>query len=47
MTSNMEENRVFELELELRNMKEAFEEYVASSQQLEDGLDSELADLRT
>jgi hypothetical protein len=39
--------RVQELELELRNLRVAFEEYIGSSRELEDGLDRELADMRT
>ena len=35
------------LELELKNIKEAFEDYISSSKQLEDGLDKELAEMRT
>lgn len=39
--------RVQELELELKNLRVAFEEYIGSSRELEDGLDRELADMRT
>ena len=39
--------RVHELELELKNLRVAFEEYIGSSRELEDGLDRELADMRT
>ena len=38
---------VAELEAELKNIRAAFEEYIASSRELEDGLDRELADMRT
>lgn len=36
---------VQELEKELSNIRSAFEEYINSSKELEDGLDSELADM--
>ena len=38
--------RVVELEAELKDVKEAFEQYVANTQELEEGLDQELSDLR-
>ena len=40
------EQRVAELEDELREVRSAFEEYIASSKELEAGLDSELTQLR-
>lgn len=36
---------VQELEKELSNIRSAFEDYINSSKELEDGLDCELADL--
>jgi chromosome segregation ATPase len=39
--------RVQELEMELSNLREAFEEYIESSRELENGLDRELVDMRT
>jgi phage shock protein A len=36
---------VQELERELSNIRSAFEEYIKSSKELEDGLDFELADM--
>lgn len=38
--------RVQELEAELAEVRTAFEEYIQSSQKLEDGLDSELEEMR-
>lgn len=40
------ERRVAELEVELKEVRTAFEEYIASSKELEAGLDSELNQLR-
>jgi hypothetical protein len=40
------ERRVPELEAELKEVRTAFEEYIASSKELEVGLDSELKQLR-
>lgn len=39
-------SRVRELEYELTNLRNAFEEYISSSRELEDGLDKELAGMR-
>lgn len=39
--------RVEQLEAELKEVRAAFEEYIQSSKELEDGLDKELSDLRT
>ena len=39
-------SRVKELEFELANLRNAFEEYISSSRELEDGLDKELAGMR-
>ena len=36
-----------ELEQELKNIRTAFEDYIVSSRQLEDGLERELSDRRT
>lgn len=38
--------RVVELEKELSDVKAAFEQYVSNTQELEEGLDQELSDLR-
>ena len=35
-----------ELETELKNVKAAFEEYISSSKELEEGLDKELTEMR-
>jgi hypothetical protein len=37
---------VSELEDELKNVKSAFEEYIESSKELEEGLDRELSEMR-
>jgi hypothetical protein len=42
-----ESARVQELELELMEIRAAFEEYITSSRELENGLDGELGDMRT
>ena len=42
----VDSNRVQELEQELDGIKKAFSEYVHSSQDLENGLDQELEDMR-
>jgi hypothetical protein len=47
MTGYSATARVQELELELSNLREAFEEYIESSRELESGLDRELIDMRT
>ena len=41
-----ESGRIQELEAELSEVRAAFEEYIQSSQKLEDGLDSELEEMR-
>jgi hypothetical protein len=38
--------RVVELEAELKDIRAAFEDYIANSKELEAGLDQELRDLR-
>ena len=38
--------RVVELETELKEIRTAFEQYIANSKELEAGLDKELMDLR-
>ena len=42
-----ESARVQELEFELGEIRAAFEEYITSSRELENGLDGELGDMRT
>jgi hypothetical protein len=42
-----ETRRVQELEAELGNIRQAFEEYIATTQDLEIDLDKELQDMRT
>ena len=42
---NQTEN-IFKLETELKTVKTAFEDYIASSKELEDGFDKELSEMR-